>query len=207
MQERRLPLTNHPVPKPDLSDPKSISTPFTIISKKRDMILVQKSKILEDLTEKQKLQSIRFRSRLSSLRSVLLESSTSLLLCYIPLILNSFIKWDLIYPFLIHLLIFLLSQIGLLFIDIRDLKKYAICYNRSLPKDYQVKMKLKFTAVRAIKNILLGLNVSVILIQVGKDKIDRFVLPAEIIIVLYFVIIIYFVINTGEVMKFMVKPF
>lgn len=42
------------------------------------------------------------------------------------------------------------------------------------------------------------------MMQLNTEGLDKWILPFQIILVLYFVVIIYFIINTGELITYMV---
>ncbi len=46
-------------------------------------------------------------------------------------------------------------------------------------------------------------NSLIISVQIGSSNISRWILPYEIVLVIYFVLIIYFITNTGELVKYM----
>jgi hypothetical protein len=71
-------------------------------------------------------------------------------------------------------------------------------------RSYDKKLKIKFLGVRIGKNLLVLLNSLVMMMQLTNEGLDKWVLPFQIILVLYFVVIIYFIVNTGELINYMV---
>ena len=59
--------------------------------------------------------------------------------------------------------------------------------------------------MRIGKNLLVLLNCLVMMMQLNTEGLDKWILPFQIILVLYFVVIIYFIINTGELITYMVS--
>ena len=73
-----------------------------------------------------------------------------------------------------------------------------------LPLTRSIRASIRFHAIRAIKNSLLFFCCLIIMVQLGSDaSVSKWLLPVEIILVLYFVLIIYFIINTGEMIQYL----
>ena len=62
---------------------------------------------------------------------------------------------------------------------------------------------MSFVAIRIAKNLCMFLNTIAIVVQLKSEELAKWILPFEVILVLYFVVIIYFIINTGELQVYL----
>jgi len=66
-------------------------------------------------------------------------------------------------------------------------------------------MLRRYTGVRLAKNLLLSLSTLALTFNAHSPDSSKWILPVEIVLVLYFVIIVYFIINTGDILIYTVS--
>ena len=188
-------VVTYDIPAPNISNPHSLPHYMHSVVISRQVIYLHRSTPERDLYALRRKNAQNKSEFLQALSLDLHRSAFQLLLATIG---QSFCyaNGNKIYFMVVSLMLILISQVGFQFFDILNLKKQTM--NR------KTRSAIKFAAIRAIKNTLLFVCCLVTIVQLKTDsKVDTWMLAVEIILVLYFVLIIYFIINTGEMVQYM----
>lgn len=187
--KKRLEVRQLTVQSIDLSNPKKIDQANTEIIKKRevaDFIIIDKE-IFEIRKEK---VNIRRERMLESITDAFRNSAKAF---FSSVILDAFMSRSNKVTFL------LISTIVLGLIQSAFLALDIYCLRKVKEPPSEVKSKLRFASARLVKNFAIALICVVISTQLASDNLSKWILPIEILLVLYFVVIIYFVINSGSI--------
>lgn len=190
--KKKLSIKHLEVKTVDLSDPKKISQASTEIVKKRDIV---KLHILDkEVFQIKKERARKKKEKFKILATEMFRSNVKALAGIA--IFNAFIAEDYKIKFLVvSAIIHSLSQVGFLALDLTELKKDTRAAENN-------KNQIRFTATRILKNTVTAIFSLILVFQLGSGSLAKWILPIQILEVLYFVIVIYFMINTGSLVKY-----
>ena len=175
----------------DLSDLRKINRSTMEIVKKKDVIFHKRTRLEQEMLELKKEKATNRRDFGKAAVEDMFRTNVKVSISTLALDIFM-VNTNRVYFVLASILLLCICQIGFLLMDVMKLRKAR----RSTENKY----KIRYLGVRIGKNILILLNTLVILVEIGNENLDKWMLPYEIVLVLYFVVIIYFIINTGEMM-------
>lgn len=191
---KKLAISHHSVTTVDLSNPKKINNATTSVVKNRKIVSAGQY-VDSEVFEIRKERALKEKSKLESLMK---ESYRVGIKTFVGMaILNAMMAATshLVMLLVISAIVHGLTQCGFLAVDLYTLKKMN-SNNDILTKN------IRFISARIVKNVLACLLCVVIAFQLNSPSMSKWILPLQILLVLYFVVIIYFVISTGKLSDF-----
>ncbi len=161
--------------------------------KKQDPIVSRRAKIDSSDLKEEKVRA-RFR-RLAAVEVFVTRLLLRTLLMVVCMNVMMF-RSERVYFFVASIGVFAVCHVVHLSLDIINMKRYSLMSRSE-------KIARRYLIVRVCKNCLTIAATAVMAVQLESGGVGRWIVAFEIILVLYFVLIIYFIINTGEMVQYL----
>ncbi len=194
-------VVSHEIPLPDISSPDKLQSPSFSLVLRREVLYLHRTRPEREAFSLRRKRSQNKSEFMTSFSQDIHRSAFQVFL-FSAVQACSYLTGNKVYFLVASVMVLLVSQVGFLCLDIINMKRYSLMSR--MPLTRSIRASIRFHAIRAIKNSLIFFCCLIIMVQLGSDAVlSKWLLPIEIILVLYFVLIIYFIINTGEMVQYL----